>query len=473
MTSEPLPAECTEAQRRLAQGDASQEVLEHVAGCQDCSAFAASLVELEARLLRLPQPEPPAGAADRAVARFRAELAIAALPGAASLAEPLKPAMPPVTPLPSSSAGDATPSQAPPGWPPHTGQARRRWWRHPASLAAGFAAVIALVVALVAVPGPASTPLTEAAILHEAAVDTGNEKSARFDLAGDIGLSVRGQTLTAVLSGAGSSEFPDRGELTEVATLHGRPLLQQDIVSVGNRVWTRTAGGPWTAVPVPPDHASRIDQALADPAYALEDLSRVGSGYRSLGTTTVSGARVRQIRLTIPGDSFRPFGNLQKKASSRWTVVVGVSQSSLILRRLTITGRGVVSVLGTEAPFTYYLQLNLRDFGAPVSIQAPLPRCAHCRPGSTGRSPTTTPARGARTSPRATPSPSTGPTSGAPPSSSPTPRPSSSAPSPSPTPTGSTHPSPTPTSSCTPSPGSATTLPVPDRPCRVPSSSTA
>lgn len=48
-----------------------------------------------------------------------------------------------------------------------------------------------------------------------------------------------------------------------------------------------------------------------------------------------------------------------------------MSQASLILRRLTITGRGVVSMLGIEVPFTYPLQLTLRDFGAGVSIQPP------------------------------------------------------------------------------------------------------
>jgi hypothetical protein len=172
------------------------------------------------------------------------------------------------------------------------------------------------------------------------------------------------------VTGTGATEFPDRGELTEVGTLLGRPLLRQDIVSVGNRVWTRATDGQWVLVPMPPDHASPIDQALSYPAEALDDLTRVGSGYRSLGTTTVDGTLVRQIRLTIPGDSFQPFGDLAERAS-RWTVVVDVSQAGLILRRLTITGRGVVSFLATQVPFTYSLQLTLHDFGARVSIQPP------------------------------------------------------------------------------------------------------
>jgi hypothetical protein len=69
-------------------------------------------------------------------------------------------------------------------------------------------------------------------------------------------------------------------------------------------------------------------------------------------------------------------------------VVVDVSQASLILRRLTITGHGTVRVLGTQLPFTYSLQLTLRDFGARVSIQppprsGPSPQCAHCSPSPT------------------------------------------------------------------------------------------
>jgi hypothetical protein len=39
---------------------------------------------------------------------------------------------------------------------------------------------------------------------------------------------------------------------------------------------------------------------------------------------------VRQIQLTIPGDSFHAFGSLRKRQR---TVVVDVSQGNLILRR--------------------------------------------------------------------------------------------------------------------------------------------
>ena len=52
-------------------------------------------------------------------------------------------------------------------------------------------------------------------------------------------------------------------------------------------------------------------------------------------------------------------------------MVVDVSQAGLILRRLTITGHGVVGMLGIQVPFTYSLQLTLHDYGASVSIQPP------------------------------------------------------------------------------------------------------
>lgn len=149
---------------------------------------------------------------------------------------------------------------------------------------------------------------------------------------------------------------------TEAALEPGLPLAA--VLPVG-------AGLPaWVLVPIPPDHASPIDQALAYPAQALEDLTRVATGYRSLHTTTVSGTQVRQIQVTIPGDSFHASGDLPQRVN-HWTVVVDVSQASLILRRLTITGRGVVGVLATQEPFTYSLQLTLRDFGARVTIKPP------------------------------------------------------------------------------------------------------
>ena len=433
MTSEPLPTECAEVRRRLAEGDASTELLHHLADCEACSEFAAGLVELEARLARLPRPEPPIGAADRAIARFHAELAAHGSPGAAphgaSPAAESPPATGPLMPSPSPLAGTAPLSRAPEARPRHSSRSRGRRWRTPVGVSAGVAAAVALVVALVVVLGPASTPSAYAAILHEAAVHTVAKKSGRFDLSGTVGFSVHGQQVTTAISGTGATVFPDRGELTEVATILGTPLTQ-DIVSVGNRTWSRVNGGQWVAVPVPADHTSPIDQALANPAQALNALTRVGSGYRALGTTTVDGTRMRQIQLTIPGNSFHAFGSLPEQVS-HWTVVVDVSQANLVLYRLGIQGSGRVSVLGIGVPFHYSLHLGLYDFDAKgISIQPPegspgsAPSAAP-RPGSTG-SPTTTPTAGIGSS--ATPSRST-------------PRPSPSrSPSPSPTPT--------PTSSC-------------------------
>jgi hypothetical protein len=478
MTSEPLPAECAEVRRRLAEGDADRYALDHLAGCQGCSAFAAALVELEAHLARLPQPEPPAGAADRAIARFRAELAAQGSPGTAPVATqpaplapppvgapqtpaapPQTPAAPPLTPPSSPPAGTAPPSQAPPARPPRAGHARSRRWRPRLVLASAVAVAAALVVALVIVLGPASAPPAYAAVLREAAAHTGAEKSFRFDLTGAIGLSLRGQTTTVAVSGTGASEFPDRGELTEVGTILGKPLLQQDIVSVGNRVWT-LSDGKWVLVVAPPDHASPIDQALEYPAQALEDLTRVGSGYRSLGLTTISGTRVRQIQVTIPGDSFHAFGNIVPERVGRWTVVVAVSQASLVLRRFTITGHGVVTLLGTQLPFSYTLQLTLRDFGVRVSIEpppgsSPSPQCAPCTPSPAGSPSATAPAGRA------------GPSSAAPGSS-----PALNGSSPSSAPPSS--PAPTPASSCTPPPpaGSVKTASAAAarKPCTAPSS---
>src|SRR5215470_20350618 len=85
---------------------------------------------------------------------------------------------------------------------------------------------------------------------------------------------------------------------------------------------------------------------------------------------TISGTRVRKIQLTIPGGSFHAFGDLPQRVS-HWTVVVDVSQAGLILHRLSITGHGVVGMLGIQVPFSYSLQLTLHNYGASVSIQPP------------------------------------------------------------------------------------------------------
>jgi hypothetical protein len=446
MTTEPQPGYCAEVQRRLAEGESGPELLDHLAGCQGCSAFAAGLVELEARLARLPQPEPPPGALDRAIVRFRTEVATHGLPGTAPhAAQPVVPppraAGSPLSRPPSPSAGTAPPSEAPPPRPRRTGHARRRQWHPRVTVAAGVAAVVALVVALVAVLGPGSTPPAYAAILHAAAAHTAAEKSYRFDLAGSIGFTLGGQHVTAVVTGTGASEGADKGELSQKATLAGRPLLQQDVVTVGNNAWTRAGGGQWTAVPITPDHASPVDQALDNPAQALNALARVGSGYRDLGTTTVDATPVRRIELTIPGTSFDPFGNLSERAGN-WTVGVYVSRDGLVLRRFDIKGSGVVSLLGSRLPFIYALQLTLSHFGEKVSIRPPagVPAVA---PSATA-TPTSASSRRATT-----PSASPGASAAAP---GPTPAPSvskpfSSAPGPTPscTQTSTTHPAARPT----------------------------
>jgi hypothetical protein len=282
--------------------------------------------------------------------------------------------------------------------------------------------VIALVVVLVAVLGPGSTPPAYAAILHEAAAHTAAEKSYRYDLAGSIGFTIRGQQVTAVVSGTGASEGPDKSELSQQATLAGTPLLKQDIVTVGNNAWTRSGGGPWAQVPIPPNHASAVDQALDNPSEGLNALALAGSGYRDLGTTTVDGTPVRRIELTIAGSAFNPFGNLPEHAG-KWTVVVYVSQPGLILRQIDIKGSGVVSLLGNRLPFTYFLRLTLSHFGLKVSIQPPPgfgspPSSATATPTSKVPRPTTTPSASpgpSAASPRPTPRPSGSRTSSTPP----------------------------------------------------------
>jgi hypothetical protein len=68
---------------------------------------------------------------------------------------------------------------------------------------------------------------------------------------------------------------------------------------------------------------------------------------------------------TPPGSS--PSATRSSRSAPRWP---GSAPASL--RRLAITGRGTVGVLGIEVPFTYSLRLTLRDFGAKVSILPPI-----------------------------------------------------------------------------------------------------
>jgi hypothetical protein len=51
--------------------------------------------------------------------------------------------------------------------------------------------------------------------------------------------------------------------------------------------------------------------------------------------------------------------------------VLDVGRRDLVLRRMTVDGRGTVSLSGRALPFTCHLQLTLRDFGVPVTIWPP------------------------------------------------------------------------------------------------------
>jgi hypothetical protein len=354
VTEAPLPPQCQEARRRLAEGDADGLVFAHVAACPGCSAFAAALRDLDARVAALPLPEPPPGAVDRAVARFRAG-------------------------FPAAPTGWANPAPPPAPWPPiagppmapvtDIGEARQRRWRRSAVVVTAAAAVAALIVGLVVGIGPTGHGQSAgAATLTQAATNTGAQKSARLALSGDIGLSVLGQTVRQAITGSGAAQFPGRGELSESTSSLGGPL-QENIVSVGNRTWTRLGGGSWQLQPSPPGQ-SAIDEALMRPQQALDQLSRAGTDFRNLGPATVDGVTVQRIQLVIPGDDFHAFGNYSQQVS-HWTVVVEVGAADLVLRRLIVDGQGTIAVLGSATPFSYHLQLTLSDFGTRVSIQPP------------------------------------------------------------------------------------------------------
>lgn len=379
---EPLPAECAGVRRYLAQAGPGRELPGHLTQCRGCSHFAAALAELDGQLTRLPQPEPPPGAADRAIARFRASLGT--VPPAVTV-RPAPTARPPAaTPQPHNTRPPRTrhPGQplrgGPAPAPQRPGQARKRRRVRVSLAAAGLAAAVAAVLALAVAPRSAGhrTDGDYAAILHQAAARTAARKSARFGLTGAIGLPAGslpagGPDTTAIVSGTGASQFPDRGKLTEAVTLRGTPLAHRDIVSVGGQAWMRTGAGPWNRAPDLRGQRVPIDQALALPAQALTDFTQVGSGYRSLGMTTLSGTQVRQIQFTIPASSFHAFGTLPEQAAGRWSVVVDVATSSLVLQRISITGRGTARVLGSQVPFSSRLALTMHDFGSAVSIQQP------------------------------------------------------------------------------------------------------
>lgn len=379
MTGDPLPPDCVELRRLLAAGVVDDRVLDHVTTCAWCSTFAAGLQELDATMAALPRPAPPIGAVDRAVARFRAELASGQLtPGT----ERHIPVVSPTTvvaspPLPASPAlqSPQLPAKMPPSAPapvPVTSidDLRRRNWRRPLGLAlAGLVAAIVIVAALVFVAGPSQTPSASAETLQQAARSTRAHTTARIDLVGDVGLSVLGVSTNAPIEGHGVTQFPDRGRLSVSTSTAGVPI-QQDIISIGEQTWTRIDAGPYREHQNRTGHVSVIDQTLVHPDQALDQLSRVGSQYRSLGTATVTGVKTRRIQFTIPGDSFHAFGEASQRVD-RWTVIADIGQRDRVLRRITVDGHGQVDLAGSTGSFSYHLQITLRDFDTPTQIQPP------------------------------------------------------------------------------------------------------
>lgn len=372
MSGDPLATECADMRRSLARGDVDDRVLDHLNSCTQCSNFAVGLQELDATMAALPPPAPPLGAVDRAVARFGIELASGRLgPHRGNLIPAPRPTTglgpPPVlAPQPSPDRRGSAPPTAP---VTSIGDPDRRHARRRVGLVvAGLVAAI-LVVAVVFVPGPSRTPPASAETLHQAVRSTRAHKSARLDLSGDVGLSVLGVTTKAPIQGHGETQFPDRARLSVSTSTAGIPL-HQDIISIGEQTWTRLGSEPFQKHQNRPGHGSVIDQILVHPDQALEQLSRVGNHYRSLGVATATGVKTRRVQFAIPGDSFHAFGDVTQHVDS-WTVTTDIGQQDPVLRRITVDGHGQVDLLGSPSSFTYHLQVALKDFGTPTDIQPP------------------------------------------------------------------------------------------------------
>jgi hypothetical protein len=272
-------------------------------------------------------------------------------------------------------------------------------------------AALLTMLALGACASPLAKAETPQQALDAAAQRSGQLKSAKFDLAGNVKMAFPaalgaqlGQSGTAAgsisldMTGTGEAQFPDRYHATINAKISGMSIATEVVVANGKAYVKNPLTNKWQV-----SASSGLTSQFSQPdPLSYEQLLKNVKSIKDLGDTTLNGTAVHHYQL-IP-DKDKLLAALDKAAvknpqalaaikqvldSGTMTVEVWFGKDDHLVRRVstdadyTIDLNQMLGSLGATPPSgsqlptgatihtTAHVVINYHDFDAPVTISIP------------------------------------------------------------------------------------------------------
>ncbi len=212
---------------------------------------------------------------------------------------------------------------------------------------------------------PAPDDIDLEALLESAALAMEDVDSFHFEMDMTIKAGVEGMSMEILLNAMGDFQLPDRSKGTMEYTLAGLNI-QTEYVQIGTAFYvTDPFTGEWVAATegesvMPFDSTTMFLEPALD--IQLQDLAL-------LGVETLDGVQTLRVSGLVPASMFAMgIEGVEDLQAELW---VGVEDH--LVRRMSITGElsGDLLGMGSGQPGALSLTMNLSNYNAPVTIEAP------------------------------------------------------------------------------------------------------
>ena len=214
-------------------------------------------------------------------------------------------------------------------------------------------------------PQPLPDDIDLEALLESAALAMADVDSFHFEMDMTIQAGVEGMSMEILLNMVGDFQLPDRSKGTIEYTLAGLNI-QTEYVQIGTAFYvTDPFTGEWVAATegesVMPFDSTTM---FLEPALDIQL-----QGLELLGQETIDGMQTLWVSGLLPASMFAMgIEGVEALQAELW---VGVEDH--LLRRMSITGElaGNLLGMGSGQPGALSLTMNLSNYNAPVTIEAP------------------------------------------------------------------------------------------------------
>ena len=268
-------------------------------------------------------------------------------------------------------------------------------------LMVGLAVLLASAAVVLAV-GLNGTP-NAAAEVSAAASSTVGIKTATFTIDGSV--AAAGQTVQMSGTGAIDTAVPAE-QLNMTMTIPGSPQLPMSMIIADGSVFMSSpalsahlpVGKTWIGIPLPQSGVgSGLGSSFSGPSGPLEDIAHGGGSVTDLGPGTVDGVSVERYGVTIDPatlaqrlDQAHVPANLKASALKAATTLLAGTVVSIDgdkhVRQIAMGG----SLDSGGQSINIHMTMDLKNFGAPVTITVPDPTTVDSQTALSGASTSTT-----------------------------------------------------------------------------------